>query len=893
VGWLQKQAGQSRAALELTTAAERAAKGKAFARSRVEQARQSYQQRDFVAARKFIDDADAADPNQPATLNLRGEILLEQKQFDQAEAEFKKALKADSKFRQAQFNLALVPLKKKDYSTARDRFEALLSKATGGDKSEAAQLIKFNVYMTWLLEGKDSRAQKLMEQFQFTGDTPALYYAQAAWEFKHNNPTKATDWITSAKKIYSPALNVVFADSFYDLGWMQSPALATSPAPAAEAATALAEAQTESSPAIEPSPIPGAAATKGKTADAKTKAAAPAIAGMEATAPKPEEAAASTALTGSSGVAPGSIAAGSPARPEEIPTSPAPNFSPVVETPVAAAGAPASAATVPATREQPAVAQQSQPAKASAQAAPPPVASAKAPVVAAASATPATALAPAHVGEVSRGKFEVGNLFAAILVLAGIGVIGWVVVFEIRRRGIHFPSFRGAPATGPQLEGMEYAPAAPKEMKVMPRLSGGPRQVSLKLKASEPSLRRAVVPVGKPSRIFGGETAAEPVVEGNGEHRFDLEPTPTFETFEPVEGVGRVVEQGELPTEAVGEPMTQSEWFAPQPELPEMEIPQPVVTQAEEITIPEIQPVFAEAATITKPEIEPVFAQPEAIADLEIEPVGQGQPIPQLTPVEEPSIIEVVTEPEPAGFDALRQPSEPSVEPVFESPIYEPTTPVNMPEPIQIPTAPAMRGGAPQAGAMQTAVQLSFAFEIASMQLTPTFKMGALQLRPASKIVTMRLAGSAPQPAMNLQVTFEIARIQPAGGTLGSVRLTPSQQQRPTVVGSPSFTVGGLHLVSDFAAAPLQLTPSQQGQAAVQVVAPFQIATVEFSPSFEISSIVLNSNSKQVSVQMPSAGGAAVDGAPMFEISNLQLTGSGEIGMMQLNLLGHGPKRAA
>jgi tetratricopeptide (TPR) repeat protein len=883
VGWLQKQAGQSRAALELTTAAERATKGKAFARSRVEQARQAYQQRDFVAARKFIDDADTADPNQPATLNLRGEILLEQKQFDQAEAEFKKALKADPKFRQSQFNLALVPLKKKDYATARDRFEALLGKVPGGDKSEAAQLIKFNVYMTWLLEGKDSRAQKLMEQFQFTGDTPALYYAQAAWEFKHNNPTKATDWITSAKKIYSPALNLVFADSFYDLGWMQSPALATSPAPAAEAATALAEAQTESSPAIEPSPIPGAAAAKGKATEAKTKTAAPAIAGMEATAPKPEEAAASTAITESSGAAPGSLAAGSPARPEEIPTSPAPNFSPVVETPVAAAGAPASSAAVPATREQPAVAQ-SQPAKA-----PPPVAPAKAPVIAAASATPATALAPAHVGEVSRGKFEVGNLFAAILVLAGIGVIGWVVMFEVRRRGIHLPSFRrAAPATGPRLEGMEYAAAAPKEMKVMPRLSGGPRQVSLKLKASEPSLRRAVVPVGKPSRAFG-ETVVEPVVEGNGEHQFELEPA--VETFE---AVGLVVEQGEMPTETVGEPVAQSEWIVPEPELPAVEILQPVVIQVEEITLPEIQPVFAEAAAIAEPEIQPVFAQAEAVAEPEIEPVGQGQPIPQLTPVEEPSIIEV-TEPEPAGFDALRRPSEPPIapEPVFESRIYEPTTPVNMPEPIQIPTAPAMRGGAPQAGAMQTSVQLSFAFEIASMQLTPTFKMGALQLRPASKIVTMRLAGTAPQPAMNLQVTFEIARIQPAGGTLGSVRLTPSQQQRPTVVGSPSFTVGGLHLVSDFAAAPLQLTPSQQGQAAVQVVAPFQIATVEFSPSFEISSIVLNSNSKQVSVQMPTAGGAPVEGAPMFEISNLQLTGSGEIGMMQLNLLAQGPKRAA
>jgi hypothetical protein len=450
---------------------------------------------------------------------------------------------------------------------------------------------------------------------------------------------------------------------------------------------------------------------------------------------------------------------------------------------------------------------------------------------------------------------------------------------------------------------MEYAAAAPKEMKVMPRLSGGPRQVSLKLKASEPSLRRAVVPVGKPSRVFGDETAVEPAVEGNGERHIELEPA-----VEAFEEVGPIVEQGAMATEEVSEPVGQSEWFAPQPEQPAIEIPEPVVTQVEEITVPEIQPVFAEAATIVEPESEPLFAQAEAVAEPEIEPVfaeaqaiiepdiepvGQGQPIPQLTPVEEPSIIEV-TEPEPAGFDAFRQPSEPSVEPVFESPIYEPTTPVNMPEPIQIPTAPAGRGGAPHpAGAMQTAVQLSFSFEIASMQLTPTFKMGALQLRPASKIVTMRLAGSAPQPAMNLQVTFEIARIQPAGGTLGSVRLTPSQQQRPTVVGSPSFTVGGLHLVSDFAAAPLQLTPSQQGQAAVQVVAPFQIATVEFSPSFEISSIVLNSNSKQVSVQLPSASGAAVEGAPIFEISNLQLTGSGEIGMMQLNLVGQTPKRAA
>src|SRR5207245_7690509 len=89
-----------------------------------------------------------------------------------------------------------------------------------------------------------------MDEFQFTGDTPALYYAQAAWEFQHNNPEKASDWTASANKIYSSALNSVFADAFYDVGWMQRPAAATMPTPAFDTA------QAEGSPAVEPSPIP-------------------------------------------------------------------------------------------------------------------------------------------------------------------------------------------------------------------------------------------------------------------------------------------------------------------------------------------------------------------------------------------------------------------------------------------------------------------------------------------------------------------------------------------------------------------------------------------------------------------------------------------------------------
>src|SRR5262249_22904079 len=140
------------------------------------------------------------------------------------------------------------------YAKARDRFDTLYKRIPGGDKNQAAELIKFKVFMTYLMEGKESKAHSMMEEFQFTGDTPALYYAQAAWEYKHNNAQKAEDWTNSANKIYSAALNGVFADAFYDVGWLQRPEGATAPAVAFDSGNAGA-AQTDG-PAVEPSPIP-------------------------------------------------------------------------------------------------------------------------------------------------------------------------------------------------------------------------------------------------------------------------------------------------------------------------------------------------------------------------------------------------------------------------------------------------------------------------------------------------------------------------------------------------------------------------------------------------------------------------------------------------------------
>jgi Flp pilus assembly protein TadD len=997
IGWMQKPAGQTRVALEITTAAEKAQKAKAIAADKFDQAEQAFQQRDYTAAKRLIDEADAADPNQPATLNLKGEILLAQKDFDGAENTFKQAAKIDPKFREAQYNLAQIPFKKKEYTKARDRFEALFNNTpvTGGDKNQASQIIKFKIFLTLLLEGKDSRAQKMMEQFQFTGDTPALYYAQAAWEFKHSNTAKAKDWIDSAKKIYSPALNLVFADSFYDVGWLQQPqnVASTQVTPSKEVA------KTETAPpSIEPSPIPAPALALNKT--------------PKTTEVAPQKSANETQTLAKNEKPPGPLTTNSPSveMPSAANALPSETRAPLPKEPENTTQPAMSPATGPATTTN-AVAEQSPATGPSTSTAVTEQSPATSPATQAPASTtsavssPATVLAPATVQQssVSAGdQFDIRSLVVWGGFVAGGLLLAWVVFSEFRRR-VSVSAYRSpATASGPSFDALESEPAVEK-MAAPKRLAGGPPQVSLHLKASEPSVRRGAVPFSKTSRPFGSnggttsvppvenfvprtpeaapkvesvempviapiadlapepekpvidlapETVSEPITEVTefssvGEPQVIDEPVKDepVSTKEPVFMEEPAFAEVPVSTEAVTPepvwaPFTPEPAWTPvafEPAPPVFDIPEPVEEVAAPIAevaapVDQVSEPVMETAASFESVSEPVVIEPEVVAappEFSVEePVAQGPPIPYQVPAfETDSPMAEITKPEPeelpahlakgvvagtsmAGVGALRHSVEsPSFAPqvISTEPLaQQPTTPATMPQPNQPTPAPSIRpspmtGGAPQSPAqvqaptsgMQTAVQLTFSFEIASLQLTPTFKMGALQLKPTSKIVTMRLAPSQqPQPAMNLQVTFEISNVQASGGGIGQIRLTPSQQQRPSVITTPAFNIAGLQLLSGSDSGAVQLTPSQQGQASVHVTGRFQIATVEFSPSFEIASLVLNATSKSVSVQLPGAGPSAVEGAPVFDIANVQVTGNGEIGMMQLNAQGAAPKAA-
>jgi tetratricopeptide (TPR) repeat protein len=295
VGWLRRPSGAKPAALEITSTEERVARVRGEAQRDLQKAERALQQRDFDGALQWLDRADADAPGSAVSYNLRGKILLEQKRFEEAGTALGKALAVDPNFEEAQINLAQIPFKKKDYSAAREQLEALVRGRTAGAKNQTAQLIQYRIFMTLLLQGQESAAQKMMDQFKFTDQTPALYYAEAAWAFQHQNPKQGKDWITSANKLFSPSLNRAFADSLDDVvsfGGLTTPPAAS---PLAALGKATPSARALPTPA---SPSPAQVAVESLPTAPPTPAATP-VPSPQATSSTPTPTPSPTASTAS------------------------------------------------------------------------------------------------------------------------------------------------------------------------------------------------------------------------------------------------------------------------------------------------------------------------------------------------------------------------------------------------------------------------------------------------------------------------------------------------------------------------------------------------------------------------------------------------------------------
>lgn len=178
-------------------------------------ASESYAARDFPAALRQLDEADAIKPGLPESLNLRGAVYTEQHQFDLARETFAKAIKVQPTAFWPKFNLAEISLMQKKTGEAREAFQKL--RATGAN----GELVQFKIILTHLLDQDDASAQKALKQMKFPGDSAAYYFANAAWEFAHDNPGKGKDWMKSGIGIFGLSRCYSYYDSLADAGWVE------------------------------------------------------------------------------------------------------------------------------------------------------------------------------------------------------------------------------------------------------------------------------------------------------------------------------------------------------------------------------------------------------------------------------------------------------------------------------------------------------------------------------------------------------------------------------------------------------------------------------------------------------------------------------------------------
>ncbi len=187
--------------------------GDAYIRS-LAAAGEAYSKRNFTLALDKLNIADQIAPNIPDTWNLRGAIYAEQHAFEKAEDAFEKAGKLTPGDFWPQYNLAELLLMQRKYGPAAAAFKGL--EVYAGHE----ELVQFKLVYSDLLMHDTDAAKAVLDAMKFPADTPAYYYANAAWAFAHNDKKQGAYWTTAGLKVFGLDRCLSFYDALAQVNWV-------------------------------------------------------------------------------------------------------------------------------------------------------------------------------------------------------------------------------------------------------------------------------------------------------------------------------------------------------------------------------------------------------------------------------------------------------------------------------------------------------------------------------------------------------------------------------------------------------------------------------------------------------------------------------------------------
>ncbi len=184
----------------------------------VETARTDYAAGHLATALAKLDQHDQAKGPTGESLDLRGTIALEQGKFEVAARAFNQAHKTQPELFSPRIHLADLFLRAKKYPEAR---EIYLKLATETNILISNERLRYGLLITDLAAHDEAAAKAALANIKFPTETPAYYFAQAAWEFAHGDERSARKWLGTAHEIFEPSLIAWFARPLYDLGWIK------------------------------------------------------------------------------------------------------------------------------------------------------------------------------------------------------------------------------------------------------------------------------------------------------------------------------------------------------------------------------------------------------------------------------------------------------------------------------------------------------------------------------------------------------------------------------------------------------------------------------------------------------------------------------------------------
>ena len=148
------------------------------------------------------------------------------------------------------------------------------------------------------------------------------------------------------------------------------------------------------------------------------------------------------------------------------------------------------------------------------------------------------------------------------------------------------------------------------------------------------------------------------------------------------------------------------------------------------------------------------------------------------------------------------------------------------------------------------------------MQVNSSFQIGSVRARPVSPTVAIQIPSLAARAALPLETGFLLGPVEvDSHGQIAAVRLLPTRQPFRQIESRTAFAIGGVTVLPSEERERVQLMSVEASRMTMQLLAPLELMSVEFSNNLEVRQLVLRCRGTAVRVTLNAHAAAAHTGA--------------------------------